>query len=548
MKPNVLLINLPYRPVEFLVENAPGKSMLSRSPLTMPMGILYVSSYLKAHNDVGSVSLLDYRAALDGLSNYRSLEEFFREEARKGVSFAPDVIGVSLNFSLSHGVFEMVMKQLKALWPKAVTVVGGNHATNVAWYLLAHGSADYVLRGEGEIAFSELVRQFAEGRPIDVRGVYRKGAPVDRKDLVLASPVQDLDSMPFPDWDLLDMERYVTQGRRRALKEDEAEARVATLLTTRGCPFMCTFCSAHTVHGRKVRTRSEASVVREVETLYKKYGVTAFVVEDDLFTASKKRLLSILEAVHALNIPGLDFQTGNGVSVNATDEGILDALIKVGARSITIAIESGSLYVQKHLIKKNVNLRKVRDVVRWCHDRSLIVRAFIMFGFAGETKEHMNETVQYMKDLGADWYVINLATPLPGTEMYDQFLSKDCFKEDVAFWSQTITSQRAFDTAEITGAELTEFGYRVNLEVNFLNNVNLRNGNYDRAIALFSDMAKLYPFHIFAWYGLHQAYKQKGDMARSAEALQKIKSLLATDSRSREMHEKYGSLLAGAEL
>jgi anaerobic magnesium-protoporphyrin IX monomethyl ester cyclase len=543
MRPNILFVNLPYIPIEFLGEDSPGKSILQGSPLTMPMGILCISSYLKEHNDVGHVSLLDYRLYLGNLKNYSSLEEFFLEEARKNLPYTPDIIAISLVFSLSHALFEIAVRKLKQLWPSAVTVIGGFHATNAARFLIINESVDYVLRGEGEIGFSKFVHQYAKGRPIDVQGVYCRENFKNDHQLLLATPVKDLDAMPLPDWDLLDMERYMTEGRRRTYGEKGGLARAATILTTRGCPFKCTFCSNHTVHGYKVRTRSAESVTHEIETLWKRYGVTLFIPEDDLFTANKKRLLSVLEALRGLNIPGFELQLGNGLSVDEIDEDILDALMNVGVRSTTIAIESGSEYVQKHIIKKNVNLRKAKDVVTWCHGRDLIVRAYIIFGFPNETKELMNETLQYMHDLGADWYVINIAQPLIGTEMYDTFLKRGCFMEGVDAWTQNLSHKRQFDTDEISGAELTEFAYRTNLEVNFLKNVNLRNGNYERAIKLFNDMAHLYPFHIFAWYGLYLAYEGKNDVVQSSKALQRMKELIATDSRAREMSENYGYLM-----
>lgn len=115
--------------------------------------------------------------------------------------------------------------------------------------------------------------------------------------------------------------------------------------------------------------------------------------------------------------------------------------------------------------------------------------------------------------------------------------------EGVDAWTQNLSHKRQFDTDEISGAELTEFAYRTNLEVNFLKNVNLRNGNYERAIKLFNDMAHLYPFHIFAWYGLYLAYEGKNDVVQSSKALQRMKELIATDSRAREMSENYGYLM-----
>lgn len=543
MKPNVLFVNLPYRPPEGLLGGEPGESISQASPLTMPMGILLISSYLKAHNDVGRVGLLDYRLSMDRLGGYRSAEEFFREEARKNAPFVPDILAVSLTFSLTHRTFELAAKQLKQLWPQATLIVGGNHATNATTAVLEIPEVDYVLRGEGEIGFSEFVRQWSGERPVRVQGVYARGQLKAGRPDALAQPVEDLDALPFPDWDLLDLERYLVRGRRRTYGEEGSASRAATILSTRGCPFHCAFCSNHTVHGRKVRARSAESVAREVRTLHERYGVTLFLAEDDLFTADKQRLIRILEALQRLNIPGFELQMGNGLSVNGMDEDILDALVKVGIRSVTFAIESGSEHVQRHVIRKNVNLRKAYDVVRWSHERGLIVRAFIMLGFPGETRELIAETVRYMRDLGADWYAINIVQPLLGTETYDAFVRQGCFEDGPEAWSANSCEKRQFDTPEISGAGLTHLAYRINLEVNFLSNVNLRNGNSDRAIALFDNIVRLYPFHVFACYGLHLAHQAKGDAVESARALRRMRELIAENPLAREMYENYGYLI-----
>jgi len=543
MKPNVLFINLPYLPKEFLWGNIEGKSRMQGSPLTMPMGLLYLSACLKAHVEVGNVALLDYRLHVARRLEYDSDDEFFREEAKRNVAFVPDVIGISIDFSTSSGHFEIVVPQLKILWPKTMLVTGGYHATNATAFLLNCSDVDYVVRGEGEIAFSEIVSQFSRSKYLNIQGVYDRGALKVAEKFLLAEPVANLNVMPLPDWTLLDMERYVTGGRRRLYGEEESIPRAATMLTTRGCPYRCTFCSNHTVHGRRVRSRSADSIVNEMKTLYERYGVTTFIPEDDLFTADKERLMSVLEAIRQAHIPGMDLQLGNGLSVGALDEEMLDALVSVGIRSVTIAIESGSEYVQKEIIMKNVNLKKTKEVVIWSHNRGLIVRAYIIFGFPNETRELMNETVQYMKELGADWYVINIAQPLLGTEMYETFLKRGCFKEGVEFWSHNLSHERRFDTDEISASELTEFCYCTNLEINFLGNVNLRNGNFNRAIELFTDMTQLYPFHIFAWFGLYCAYRGLKNFDKADASLLRMKQLIASDDRAAEMYHQYGHLI-----
>lgn len=540
--PNILFVNLFALPFKFIEEKFTKKTSMSET-LAMPLGILYLSSYLKANNQLGKVGLLDYPLSIENITDYLDVKDYILGEAKKQVKFKPDIICISLMFSASYPFYKLTAELLKTLWPEVIIVVGGIHATNCVKALLTTTKVDYVLCGEGEIALSEMVKQHKEGRPIQVKGLYSKDDICQSKSLELAEQIENLDSLPFPDWGLLDMERYSTAlGRRRPMGKS-AKKKVAAIMTTRGCPFRCTFCSAHTVHGRRVRSHSVENIVQNVKALYQKYGITLFTPEDDLFTADPKRLLSVLKGIRDLNIPSLELQFPNNLHVNTTTEEVIDALIECGTNIFTFAVESGSDYVQKNIIKKFCNLEKARALVKLCHEKGAIARCCFVIGFPGETKELLEETYQYMKDLNADWCVISIATPLIGSEMYEQFLERGDIQDNEEAWAKSFFTERDFDTEEITAAELNEFRYRINLDVNFVNNVNLRNGNFDRAISLFDDILFAYPFHIFAYYGLYLAYKGKKNMEKAEEMVKKMRQLIAKDKRAKEMYEKYGDLL-----
>ena len=542
MHPNILFVSLPSQPI---VEEH-QKASVTYQALAMPLGIMYMSSYLKAHNAVGRIGLLDFPMCMANLADYSSIEDFIEAEARREVDCDPDIIGISLLFTFSHRFFEYTAQVLKSLWPKATIVVGGLHASNCAGFLLQNENVDYVCCGEGEIAFSEFYEQFTNGRDIDVKGIYSReniGGPDAQ---IGTEPVWQLDDLPFPDWDLLDVDRYTTAlACSRRLRRDRSPEgrRLATLMTTRGCPFQCTYCAAHTVHGRKVRFRSVENVTEEMMTLYKRFGVNLFILEDDLFTANRKRVLALLRAMQALEIQGLELQFPNGLSVNTVDGEIIDALAKCGTDFVTFAIESGSKYVQKHLIKKNCNLVKAKELVRLCREKGLIVRCYFIMGFPGESREQMSETIDYMENLGADWCNIGCATPLLGSEMHEQFVRRGDVENDPDAWAYAYYTKRAFDTEEISADDLNELVYRTNLEVNFLNNVNLLKGNYDQAIPLFDDVLERYPFHIFALYGLYSAYQGKKDLTKAESTMGRLRYLIRTDSRSGDMYSRYGDLI-----
>lgn len=544
MRPNILFVSLPSLPMHHIKDSFENKNVLSQA-LAMPLGLLYISSYLKAHCNVGEVKLLDYPCLLNKIRQYNNVEDFIECEAKNISDFTPDIIAYSLIFSSSHPFFEIVVKTLKEMWPKSISVVGGVHATNAAPFIFENISVDYLIKGEGEISFSDFVLQYSDEKSISVKGILSRGEWEENKDWPNSDFAVNLDDLPFPDWELVDINKYlVASGRRRSIGEATTK-KFASVMTTRGCPNKCTFCSSFTVHGRKPRYRSVENIVQEISVLHERYGVNLISPEDDLFTANKKRVLSLLDAIKKLGIDGMEFQFPDGLNINSMDDTILDALEGCGMNVVTFAIESGSPYTQKHIIKKNCNLEKAITLVELCRARGFIVRAYFICGFPGETKELIDETVRYMKQLKADWSVIMIATPLVGTEMYEQFVEMGCIENTSKTWGYTSFQHRYFDTPEISADELNELVYSVNLDVNFVNNPNLSEGKYDRALSLFGDIAMLYPFHIFAHYGIYLAQKGNGNLQEAESTREEILRLISTDERARKMHDNYGHLIKG---
>ena len=549
MRPNILFVNLVSVPFRWLEDIIQGEGRFNQ-PIVMPLGILYLSAYLKSHDDVGRIDLMDYVIQLNrNLSEYHTVDDFILRETAKISSLKPDIIAISLMFSASHYFFDLTLERLKRIWPTALTVVGGIHATNCTNNLLENRHVDYVVRGEGEIALSQLVEQYSQNQAIQLKGVYGKEHVPLSIPLSLADKAKDLDTLPFPDWELVDTETYFSSEERGYQRNigDTLWRRAASIQTLRGCPHRCIYCSAHTVHGRKVRYRSVEKCLEEIKILYEKYGVTTFVPVDDYFTANRKRVLRLLRGIRRLNIPNIEMQFSNGININSMDVEILDEMIGTGTKMLSLALESGSEVVQKKIIKKGVDLTKARKLILLCREKGVLTRCNVIFGFPGETRDLMEESADFIRNLGADWYCVFVATPLIGSEMYFEFIEKGYIKEDVYMWSMLGFEERMFDTDEMSAIGIKEFTYRLNLDVNFVNNINLHNGNYDRAILLFDDIVREYPFHVLGWYGLYQAYKGKGDVAEAEGALQTIQKLVKTDIRSKEMYEKYWELIPGTQ-
>jgi radical SAM superfamily enzyme YgiQ (UPF0313 family) len=504
----------------------------------MPMGILYLAATLRRDLPNSTVQIVDlakrYREAADkGSLSFASFEVFADHVLSGEVSFVPDLIGISVLFSTAHKSTLRVAEVCKRIWPDAPIVVGGMHATNAVEQLLENSAVDMVCRGEGEAVISDLV--------LDPSGEIPGIVGRHRPDSGQAAPlIYDLDTIPHPAWDLLPMHEYVDTGASRTFNLDKIEQdREATIVTTRGCPFHCTFCSSWTVHGREMRYRSTANVLDELRMLHEHYGISVFIPEDDLFSVKKPRFLALCNAISREFGKKVHFQFPNGLSVATLDAEVIAAMVEMGMSVANIAIESGSNEVQRKIIKKNVNLERARRVVAECRDQGIFVRCYFILGFPGETREQIEETIDFAASLAADWCVFNIAAPLVGTEMYSQLLERG--EIDSSFnWDDAFFHERAYDTPEVGAQELKDLGYDGNLRINFFENYNLRCGKPERAAQLFRDIIEKYPEHLAAHWCLGEALKMTGDAKRAEEAFAGAVKLIADESpMAIEMLQKF---------
>lgn len=544
----ILFVNFPTIPLREVDLVLSQKNAMPHT-MVIPLGILYLSSNLKSKVDNIEVQILDYlREVKVSPERHKDSQSMIATLAQeKAEEFEPDLICYSMLFSIIHPFFVAALNAHKKIWPNATVIVGGNHTTNAIDVIADLPQVDYIARGECDFAFPEFVRTFHERHTTDIQGIYSRDHILAKKPTPLADPPANLDDLTFPDWDLLDIENYTSADKGRATWRhgEEFERREISIMTTRGCPFSCTFCAAHTTMGRKIRFRSDASVIAEMKQLNKKYGINLYVPEDDLFTANRKKVISLLKEMtdFGKTVPHFEIQFPNALSVNTLFDEVMDALIEAGMRTTNVAIESGSPYVQRHIIKKNVKLDRAKEVVKYFRDRDIHVRCFFIAGFPNETREMIEETIQYAQDLKTDWASFSIAVPLRGSEMYDEFIDLGHITDDINMWSEAIFRERLFDTPEISASDLKDLMYIANLKVNFLNNPNYLDENWPKARRIFEDMTLNYPFQIFGWYMLMKTLTKTGQLDEAENARLAIFDWIKKDERSADLYKNYGHYL-----
>jgi anaerobic magnesium-protoporphyrin IX monomethyl ester cyclase len=441
------------------------------------VGLLYLASTLKrAGYEVRYLDLPVHikRAAtrdparFDGEAAEALVERLIADEV---AAFRPDLAGINTLFSGKFPATVRISELLKGLSPSLPVAVGGYHPTVFHREILERiPTIDFVCIGEGEESFLAVLDRHFSGRPLsDVDGFSFRDGPAVRVN-PKTTFIADLDRLPMPAWDLLDLadyeiepdkwERFWHNPRGLALKYRWP------ILTSRSCPWKCNFCGMHLVHGRNIRFRSAQNVYAEMKALYDGHGVNYFALIDDNFTASKKRVLELADLVVKGGLR-IYIDTPNGISMNHFDRDILEAMKAMGLLRIYFAIESGSEYIRNTVIGKKLPTRRIREISDLMRgEKDIMVRAFFIAGMPQETAETLEESYQLMKSIAIDEASVHFATPIPGTRLYEEAHRDKLFlmpETDILFAEnyQQASDEPLIKPPALSVEELKEFRRRV---------------------------------------------------------------------------------------
>ncbi len=367
-----------------------------------PHGLMYLASYLRKVMPEHEIKILDL------------MIERCRADDRADLirDFHPEIVGIhAMNFQASslHHTAALV----KSLVPRAVQIAGGPYPTAEPEGVLKDGNIDAAVLGEGELTFAELVARAANGG--EFSGL--PGTLTRRNGKLVRGPdrefIADLDSIPFPAWDMVDLSSYFSD---RVLNQNDIRWRreLATIFTSRACPYQCIYC--HNIFGKKLRTRKPEKVMAEIEILYKDHRIREFHIIDDCFNCNEARAKDILRLIIA---SGLDIKLAfpNGVRGDKIDDEMLELMVKAGTYKVNIGIESGSADVQK-LIRKRLDLERIKKTIAELDRAGIFIHGFFMLGFPGETEAQIRDTINFACRSRLHTAGFALLSPFPGTEVH----------------------------------------------------------------------------------------------------------------------------------
>lgn len=528
----ILFVNIPRLTLKQLNEyNERSKYYWEVYP---PLGIMYLSAAIKNETKNIDVKVLDMHIEGIKLSQANKKVDWFKMVKEAVEEFKPDLVGISVMFGASFETAKSVGEYLRENQPELVIVSGGVHVTGIIKEKNPGlDFNDFVVIKEAEKHFPQLVKYLnSETKivngviPVKTIHVRNKGDFSQTND-----PIEHVDELPIPDYGVVDIKNYYKHGILSAAQTVAYDTPLATMQTVRGCTARCTFCSVRNFNGFGVRTHSPDRVLKEIEILYKKFGIKHIDFVDDDFTVSRERVIQICKMLIERNY-NLTWSIGNGVRLGTLDDELLTYMADSGCTYFSLGIESGDDSMLKEM-KKPLTLKILNKKAPLLEKHSRIYyRANFITGYPGETPDQLNRTFECAENFSWDWCLFSLCKPLPDTELYNKLLEG---KADNSNLSNKDKKNESFNFQSAEGMvadeekRIFELTYNKNLEINFKLNKNLKGRNVERAISDFERVTKLAENHAFAWNCLSLGYEILNDDLKMKFAKNKVKEIVNQD-------------------
>jgi len=423
---NVLIVNPPeVSGIKFIREGRCEQRLSSFQYVMPPISLPSIAAVLAKHGY--NVKIVDCIAG----------DLLIDDVVRIVAEFIPSVILVNFSTATFDGDAELV-NALAKVCDSHITAIG-THVTALPGESLQATQLHSVIKGEPEATCLELANCIRNnGTLATVKGIAYKS-----NGLILQNParefIEDLDGLPFPARDLLDNEKYTLPVVNRPY---------TLIISSRGCPYNCIFCTARAYYGRGLRLRSPENILNEIEEIVERFGIRYATMWSDTFTLNRDFVLQICKGIIS---KGLSIHWMCNSRVDKVDREMLLLMRNSGCIGISYGVESG---VQEILdkAKKNITLNQIKDAFAWTHEAGIESLAHIIFGLPGETKDSIEETIKFVNGLDPDYAQFYCAIPFPGTEFYHLAKERGWLRADN--WSKYEINQAIIDTDALSVHDL----------------------------------------------------------------------------------------------
>jgi len=370
--------------------NTPLLQQAGHHPLFPPLGLAYMAAVLEQNNF--EVKIID--CPVSGIDHEKLKTELS--------SFQPTIVGIGCMTPIVESALKSA-HSAKEVCPNAKVVMGGPHATFADKQILTdEKDVDLVVRGEGEETILELAKQPPELKKISEI----KGITFRHNNQIIRSPdrpfIQNLDALPLPAYKYVPIEKYRITGMK-----------LLPIISSRGCPFQCSFCVASQMFGAKFRARSAKNVLDELQWLKDDYGAEGIAFQDDTLTFDRKRAIEICDGMIERK---LNLHWGCGTRADVVTKEVLTKMSKAGCDEICFGVESGCQRIRDSL-KKRVTTEQCENAIKWAKEAGIFVTVSVIIGYPGETKDTLQESFNFIEKSEPDDVWLCHATPYLGTEL-----------------------------------------------------------------------------------------------------------------------------------
>ncbi|MGD0335700.1 MAG: radical SAM protein [Candidatus Omnitrophota bacterium] len=429
----------------------PTNSDKIRAPdyFLMPLSLLYLAGTSKL---VATTSILDLSVRKKKFLLSKNIGEFsytdvVKEEIRR---LMPDFVGVTCLFSGQFDMVQKIVDAVKEISPSAIIILGGMHPTVFHKDILLNcPNVDVIVIGEGEETLKKILTTDRDNWD-SIEGLAFKNK---QKQVIISNKssfIKDLDELS-PAYDMFNFEDYKLDSSDWYNPKKLNIGTSVPILTSRSCPFRCNFCNNNLVMGPSFRARSAEKVFQEIEYLYRTHDVRYFSILDDNCTLDKERIKKICKYIIDSKMD-ISFDMSNGIMPATLDDDVIDLLIKAGFVYCNLAIESGSDFIRNKVMNKQVSNEKIFRVVNsFRRYPNFHLASFFILGMPEETKTSLDETYKLIEALDIDSFKMAIATPFPGTKLFEQCQRDNLFltrpEEGGALWRKTDWYQHILNEA-----------------------------------------------------------------------------------------------------
>ena len=370
--------------------------------ITPPIGLGYLSSFLKKHGI--------YVKIIDALRDNMSIEKLFENILIEN----PNAVGITCLTAFYKEVVQLSL-MLKRVDQKVI--IGGVHPTFLPYETLKDSGCDYVILGEGELAFLKLIQSKYVNK--DISGVYSiDDFKCNNTHITKAERIENLDELPFPDWEQLNPRNYPKAPHGAIVKNYP----IGVITTTRGCPYMCTFCASPKFYDRKIRFRTPENVMEEIKYLVNCFGVKEIHFEDDNFTFRRQHVETLCNLIIRSDIE-ISWACPNGIRADKVDGDLISLMKRSGCYYFAYGIESANQEVLDN-VKKQEKITEVEESINLAARSGISCQGFFIFGLPGETQSTINESIHFARKSKLARAQFLILDVVPGSELWSTLKGK----------------------------------------------------------------------------------------------------------------------------